>query len=374
MSNSARLDAFQVPLRVHLLSSFVHRCSSWWVRLGNLESITLREEIDATEIDGPIYVSGIARAGTTILLELLSRHPELASHKYRDFPGMFVPTWWNQGQSSQELIPEERAHGDRLQVTQDSPEAMEEPLWMAFFADIHRSDVNNVLDRATENPEFEQFYRDHLRKLLMVRARSRYLAKGNYNLTRLAYLQKIEPSAKFVVVVRNPRDHIASLIKQHRLFCRGQEQYPRALAHLQHVGHFEFGLDRRAICIGDEVAQEVTELWQQGEEVRGSARHWASVYGWVLDQLESDARLADATKIVRYEDLCASPQLIVDELLAHCELSSTPEIEQFAGQISAPQYYSPDFTPAEEAIMAEETAQVAERFEAEASSKQLQLS
>ena len=374
MTSAAKLEAFQVPLRVHLLSRFVNRCASWWVRLGNLESGSLRESIEATEIDRPIYVSGMARAGTTIVLELLSRHPELASHKYRDFPGMFVPTWWNNGQSKQELVPEERAHGDRLQVTQDSPEAMEEPLWMAFFSNIHRSDTNNVLDRETENPAFEQFYRDHLRKLLKVRGGTRYLAKGNYNLTRLAYLQKIEPTAKFVVVIRNPREHIASLIKQHRLFCAGQEKFPRALTHLQHVGHFEFGLDRRAICVGDQVAGEVMELWQRGEEVRGSARHWASVYGWVLDQIEHDPQLAAATHIVKYDDLCADPRSIVDQLLSHCELDSTRVLEQFAEQISAPQYYSPDFTAVEQAIIAEETEQVVERFEEEFSSKHLQLS
>lgn len=362
MTAAAKLDAFQVPLRVHWLSSFVNRRSSWWVRLGNMESATLRNEIDQVLIDRPIYVTGIARAGTTIVLELLSRHPQLASHKYRDFPGMFVPTWWNRGQSTQHLKPEERAHGDRLQVTQDSPEAMEEPLWMAFFPDAHKPEVSNALDRNCQNVAFEKFYRNHLRKLLMIRDRPRYLAKGNYNLTRLAYLQKMEPSAKFVVVIRHPRDHIASLIKQHRLFCAGQQKYPRALAHLQHVGHFEFGLDRRAICVGDDVASDVMQLWEAGEEVRGSARHWASVYGWLLDQLERDAQLTEATQIVRYEDLCAGPTETVGTLLSHCELGSTEEIESFAQGISAPQYYAPDFTAEEEAIIAEETEEVARRF------------
>ena len=356
------LESFQVPLRVHLLSGFVHRFSNWWVQLGQLESASVRDKIEQIEIDRPIYVTGIARAGTTIVLEMLSRHPELASHKYRDFPGMFVPTWWNQGQRNEKLTLEERAHGDRLQVTQDSPEAMEEPLWMAMFPDVHNPDASNVLDRTTNHPRFEQYYRDHVRKLLLVRERPRYLAKGNYNLTRLAYMQKIEPSAKFVVVVRNPRDHIASLIKQHRLFCAGQQQYPRALAHMQHVGHFEFGLDRRAICVGDSVAQEVTELWQKNEEVRGSARHWASVYGWLLDQLETDEQLADAVMLVRFEDLCSDPQAVVGEILNHCELSVTSEIEDFADTISAPEYYSPDFTAEEEAIIAEQTEQVAGRF------------
>ena len=359
MSGSDKLDAFQVPLRVHWLSSFVHRHPNWWVRLGNLESHTLRDQVERIEIDRPIYVTGIARAGTTIVLELLSRHPDLATHKYRDFPGQFVPVWWNKGQGKQEFVPQERAHGDRLQVTQDSPEAMEEPLWMAFFDQAHRSDVSNVLDRSTENPRFEQFYRDHLRKLMMVRQRPRYLAKGNYNLTRLAYLQQLVPSSRFVVVVRNPRDHIASLIKQHRLFCAGQQKFPRALAHLQHVGHFEFGLDRRAVCVGDSVAQEVKGLWQQGHEVRGTARYWASIYGWLLGQLAGDSELADSTLLLRYEDLCLDTPAEVAKLTTHCQLKSSRAVNQFAQQISPPSYYRPDFTDEEEAAIAEETATVA---------------
>ena len=279
MNAPTNLNSFQVPLGIHLLSGFVQRCSGWWTQLGNLESATLRTQLDRISIETPVYITGLARAGTTILLELLSRHPDVATHKYRDFPGLFVPTWWDRGQNQSEALCQERAHGDRLQVTQDSPEAMEECLWMAFFPNAHRPEVGNVLGRSTHHKLFEQFYQDHIRKLLLVRNRSRYVAKGNYNLTRLAYLHKIHPKSRFIVAVRHPRDHIASLMRQHRLFCAGTTKHPRALAYLQRVGHFEFGLDRRPISLGDGVALEVVELWRQGQEVRGCARYWASLYG-----------------------------------------------------------------------------------------------
>src|SRR5262249_51644997 len=55
-------------------------------RLAGLESRFFRAELDAIEIDRPIYISGLARAGTTIVLEALAAHRELASHRYRDFP------------------------------------------------------------------------------------------------------------------------------------------------------------------------------------------------------------------------------------------------------------------------------------------------
>ena len=70
-------------------------------------------------------------------------------------------------------------------------------------------------------------------------------------LTRFAYLLRMFPDARFVVPVRDPRWHIASLMKQHRLFLDGQRDNPAAQRHLRRVGHFEFGTERRPIGIGD---------------------------------------------------------------------------------------------------------------------------
>lgn len=362
LNTDPRLAAFQVPWAVHLLSSCVERFAPWWIRLGNLESLALADELEQVRIDRPIYVAGIARAGTTILLELLARHPQVATHRYSDFPGHFVPHWWNRSRRPAAPMPRERAHADRLEVTDQSPEAMEEPLWMSFFPQLHDPLVNNVLDERTENPRFAAFYRDHLRKLLIVRQRQRYVAKGNYNLTRFPYLQTLLPDARFVAVVRNPRDQIASLLKQHRLFSAGEQAYPRALAHMQRVGHFEFGLDRRPINVGDGRAAEVAQLWRDDQEVRGAARHWASVYGWLADQLESGATWTSSALLVRYEDLCRDPAGMLERLCEHCQLPLAPAMQQFTAGISSPDYYTPDFADADEAAIVEETAEVARRL------------
>ena len=47
--------------------------------------------------------------------------------------------------------PAERAHKDRILVTPDSPEAMEEVLWMRFFPAVHDEAASQVLDAATSN-------------------------------------------------------------------------------------------------------------------------------------------------------------------------------------------------------------------------------
>jgi Sulfotransferase family len=357
----------EMPRWLDALGGFIDRTAGFWQKLGDLESSANRAELDAIPIDRPIYVAGLARSGSTILLELLAGRPGVATHRYRDFPPIFTPLFWNRAFAQvyrADAPPAERAHKDRILVTPDSPEAMEEVLWMRFFPGIHDTGRGQVLDAATSNPAFERFYTDHLKKILLIRQGRRYLSKGNYNLTRFAYLQKLFPGARFVVPVREPRWHVASLMKQHRLFCAEEERDPRILKHMQRVGHLEFGLDRRAINTGDAAAAQGIEwLWREGQEVRGWARYWAMLYGFVLDQKERDPALGWAVHLVRYEDLCDRPRETLAATFAHAELPLEPaEAEAMAARLSQPTYYDPGFTPEEEAVIAEETKTVRARL------------
>ncbi len=357
----------EMPGWIDRLGGFVAGTAGFWVALGGLESSAHRAELDAIAIDRPIYIAGLARGGTTILLELLAAHPDVATHRYRDYPPIYTPLFWNRAFAriyDANAPAVERAHKDRILVTPDSPEAMEEVLWMRFFPGRHQPEVDQVLDGATSNPAFETFYRDHIRKILLIRQGRRYLAKGNYNITRLAYLARLFPDARFLVPVREPVAHVASLAKQHRLFCTQESEDPRVLRHMRRVGHFEFGLDRRPLNLGDPaLARSIAELWARGEEARGLARHWAAVYGFVLDQLERDPALRERTRIVRYEDACAAGTATLAAVAEHTGLTFTPErLAELAAQLSPPTYYRPDLSAADLTAIREETAAVAARL------------
>ncbi|MEX2122636.1 MAG: sulfotransferase [Woeseia sp.] len=333
-----------------LLSGLQARYPGFWIGLGNLESRILADRLADTAIEKPIYIAGLARSGTTILLELLSRHPQLASHRYRDFPPILTPWFWNwfvDRAGTRDEGASERAHGDGIEVTAESPEAFEEVIWMAFFRNLHDPDASSALSAETTNKDFEKFYRDHIRKLLLIRGGRRYLCKANYNLTRLAYLLKLSPDARFIVSIRDPVWHIASLMRQHQRFCREHRRDVRLQRHMSRSGHFEFGLDRRPINNGNTpVTREVRELWLQEREVEGWALYWKDVYGHVADVLKSDAALRRATLVVNYETLCAKPEQVMAAVIAHCELPSdgldlAAEAER---RIRHPSYYQPAFT------------------------------
>ena len=359
--------AMEMPGWLNMLGGLVERAPGFWRRLGNLETNAHQDALDGITIDRPIFVAGLARSGSTILLELLNGHPDTATHQYRDFPMLFTPVFWNRafGQIySDRAAPTERAHKDRILVTPNSPEAMEEVLWMAFFPHAHDLKANHALDAATTNPAFEAFYKEHIKKILLVRGGKRYLSKGNYNLTRLAYLAKLFSDARFIVPVREPLWHVASLVKQHRLFSAEERRDARILKHMRRVGHFEFGLDRRVVNVGNrDLAASINDLWARGEDARGYARLWASLYGFVLDQVEADPALRRSTLLVRYEDLCAEPEQYLSAATQHAELPlSSTELRDAAARLSPPGYYRPDFTAEEERAIRDETAGVAVRL------------
>lgn len=358
-------DSFQIPWHTHALSGMIHRFPWFWKRIGNFETTVLSEELKSIQIDRPIYIAGLARSGSTILLEAIAAQPSVTTHQYRDFPAIYTPYWWNSGQNNTpcDETPQERAHKDGLLVTSQSPEAMEEMLWMSFFSQAHQPQQSQVLTENTSHPKFEKFYVDHIRKLLLVRKGNRFASKENYNVTRMKYLRKLFPDVKFVIPIRSPLNHIASLMKQHKLFCEGEKKYPRALEHMRRVGHFEFGLDLRLINTGnDAVLSEIEDLWKRGEDVRGWARYWASLHQFLYHQLSSDSDLRNATIIVSYEKLCESPHQTLADLMSHCQLDDVECLNHFAQSIQAPKYYQPNFNDSERNAISEETAEVVEQI------------
>lgn len=356
-----------MPAGLYRRTALFAATAGLWKRLAALESAVLRGEIEKVGIDRPVFVAGVARSGTTIITEMLSRHPDVTCHRYSDFPNFYTPYWRNwlvartrRGQAR----PVERAHRDRLMVTPESPEAVEETIWMQFFDHLHDPSANHVLDASTSNPAFERFYRDHIRKLLLVRGRQRYLAKGNYNVTRLGYLLKLFPDARFIVPVRNPVNHVASLVKQDRLFQRLAGEDPRVATQLHRSGHFEFGPGKRCIKFGDEAeARGIEGLWAEGRSAEGWARYWNTVYRGIRVATELDGSKREAITLVRYEDLCGKPGPVIDRLLAHAGLPVEPfetVRREFAASLSEPDYYAPEFTPEELQAIESVTAETAQ--------------
>jgi hypothetical protein len=281
----------------------------------------------------------------------------------------YLPYVWNRIHDRLPLPaqrPADRLHKDGILVTRDSPEAVEETIWNWFFPGLHEEERSAVLDAATTNPAFERYYADHIRKLLLARGRSRYLTKANYNITRLAYLTRLFPDARFLVVVRQPAAHLVSWLKQQDLISRTEAQDPRWGTTTRSVGHHEFGLQNRFVNAGDtERVRAIRDAWDSGRRAYAFGMYWASIYGYVLGLVEHDPVVRDATLFVRHEDLCAYPHETIDRMLEHTGLDAvgfTGIRDRYAATLHQPRYYRATLTDTEQSDIEETTADVAARF------------
>lgn len=359
----------RVPLGQRVFGALFARWPGLGRALGNLETRMLAGTIADVPIERPVYVAGLARSGSTMLLEAFARHPTFTSHRYSDYPPVWTPYWWNHLRARLPLPKapaRERAHRDGIAVTPDSPEAFEEVLWMHFFAHAHDPARDQVLGATTSNPAFEAFYRAHVRKLLAVRGARRYVAKGNYNLARLGYLLHLFPDARFVVPWREPVAHVASLVKQDRLFHAASRERPEVARQLARNGHFEFGPQARAERLGTaSQADAISARRADGDLAGAQALQWADAYGSLLDRLDADPALRAACHFVPYEALCARPAEVLAHMFAHADaLDADGErvVEDFATRLHAPDYYRPDFDEATCAEVRALTAHVRERL------------
>jgi hypothetical protein len=353
---------FFVPPLLDGLGGFVHRHRAFWLWLGRLESSLLAEELRPVRVRMPVYVSGLARSGSTLLHEVISAHPDVATHRMKDYPMLFTPYWWRRATAGiRPRPPRERLHGDGVMVTTESPDALEEMLWMAFFPRCHDPSACGVLSAEDRHPDFESFYDLHIRKLLLAEGVSRYAAKANYHVARLAYLTRLYPDARFITPVRAPADHVASLMRQHQWFSWGQRRHRPALAYMRRSGHFEFGLDRRPMHLGDsERVRAIVQAWAARDEVRGLAMYWDMVYGYLARLLALDRRVREAALVVRFEDLCAAPAETLRAVLTHCALpDGEGVVQRHAPGVRAPTSRDGGFSPQDLAVIRVETAATA---------------
>jgi len=362
-------NKFDFPAPMFFLAKLVNDIPGVASTLTRLESSWMQSRTKRQEIISPIYVTGLARSGTTVVLEMLNQHRDLASHRYLHMVVPYVPNWFQKLADNVPIMtaPSERLHKDGLFVNKNSPEAVEEIFWQRYFDNALDESLSNVLDVSTSNPQFESFYRTNIKKLLLNRKAERYLAKNNYNVTRMEYLLHLFPDAKFVLMIRNPFDHIASLAKQDQIFKEMETDEPRLLEWTKLIGHREFGSAKVCINVDNyERIQTIRSKWNNKETyVEGWAIYWASIYERVHKTLEKNPIVKKAALVVRYEDMCDSPGEVIDSIIAHTNIDpeSFKNVRQhYINTLRRPTYYKTSYSKNEQDQIIAATGDIATKF------------
>ena len=107
---------------------------------------------------------------------------------------ILTPLLWERFSSRfrQTDVPRERAHGDGMLVSIDSPEAFEEVVWKTFWKKHYKKD--RIIPWSDNNDDdFSDFLHSHLRKIVTLRSKDstssfRYISKNNLNIARIELL------------------------------------------------------------------------------------------------------------------------------------------------------------------------------------------
>ncbi|MEQ9488619.1 MAG: sulfotransferase [Alphaproteobacteria bacterium] len=288
----------------------------------------------------PVFVSGLARSGTSILLRALYSTGCFSTLTYRHMPFVLAPRLWRRFTAGHEKAgaETERAHGDGMNVSFDSPEAFEEVFWLTFVDDAYvTQDSLKAHDVDSETIEKFRLYvaavtdcdRGNHKK---AGARLRYLSKNNNNVLRFGAIRRAFPDAAIVVPFRHPLEQAASA---HALHTRFDEQYSDdafGRSYMRWLGHFEFGRDHRPALIGRTrerlagLSPDQTDYWLS---------YWIAVHETLLEQATPLA-----LRLVGFADLCDNPGRLFTGLFDSLGLDADPETA--AGLIAAPAPRQPE--------------------------------
>ena len=195
------------------LQRFLHRSvlSSQFMRevMFNVEQFVFLEKDDNFN-DDHVFVAGLARSGTTMLLNAIYQSDQFASLTYDDMPFILAPNFWAKiSPTKVHGEPQERMHGDGVKVTTNSPEAFEEVFWKTF---------------SNDSKNCRELFMNFVSLILKKNHKTRYLSKNNQNIRRLKVISEYFPRSKILIPFRDPIQQTSSLFFQHKRFVKEQNK------------------------------------------------------------------------------------------------------------------------------------------------------
>ena len=245
-----------------------------------------------------IFVSGLARSGTTVLMRSLHESGAFGSLNYADMPFVLAPRFWRKlGREVQTGEKAERAHGDGILVDHHSPEALDEPFWKTFCGESYL--LKECLVGHDVPADVGRDFVRYVADILAVRGKGRYLSKNNNYVLRLEGLLEIFPNATILVPFRDPETHVTSLKTQHDRFTEIQKSDPFVRRYMKWLGHFEFGVIHRPMRFKNR---------KPTYKDPGSPDYWLEIWVEVYRHVLAVAEKSPRIYPVCYEALCDSTE------------------------------------------------------------------
>ncbi|MBV1911058.1 MAG: sulfotransferase [Kangiellaceae bacterium] len=277
--------------------------------LADLETDLNKKELEKIESKNEIFVTGLPRSGTTLLLDFLYQSNEFCTYSYRHMPFILAPLLWKKLSKPFEKKSKavERAHGDGMEVSFDSPEAFEEVIWLSFLKDNYvQDDRLKALTLSNTSKTFAEKFQVTLKKLILESSQNesksldnpkRYISKNNANCARLSVLTRLFPTAIILVPFREPLAHIGSLMKQHQQFLNMHKDDSFAKNYMRWLGHYDFGENFKPIDFDNWLDSYEGEI--NYDDANFWLRYWIAGYSNILEQQSEQVYLVDYNKLLK---------------------------------------------------------------------------
>lgn len=294
--------------RLYLANYFVAKTSF------EMELAIFGKSSKQVEIEERVFVTGLARAGTTAVFNALYATSSFASLTYANMPFLLMPNVSKLFSKTPETTLLERAHQDGILVNNKSPEAFDDYFWKVMLNDSYLG--KHYLHLHQPGKEELALYTRYQELILLANGKKSYLSKNNNNIVRLTSLMEFYPSARFVVLFRDPLSHAQSLLKEHLHFSQMQAKDPFALEYFNYLGHHEFGQNLKPFCFG-----EKQKLIGDPLKIDYWLRNWLNYYRYLLTIYN------DRWLLVSFEDLCRQPGKIAAHLNENIKLKLPIKID-----------------------------------------------
>lgn len=192
-----------------------------------------------------IFISGLARSGSTLLLEIFYENKIFASLTYNDMPFILSTNLWSKitKHFKKNTLKISRAHDDQIFFDNNSPEAFEEVFWR--ITSNSKYIKKDFLDENSYNINQLKEFQCYISLILNKYNKKFYLSKNNNNVLRIKNLVNDFPDSYFIIPFRNPLNQSYSLLKQHLKFTDMQKKDKFVLKYMNYISHHEFGQNHK---------------------------------------------------------------------------------------------------------------------------------
>lgn len=282
------------------------------------------KRLSKTEITPPnsfVVVTGLARAGTTALMNLIYDPEKFHALSYANMPFLLAPNLWRKIYQAKSSKGKERAHGDAIFINENSIEALEEYFFKVFLDDTYIKKESLVTHEVTG-----ELFKKYLRYQELFKSKrtdkTTYLAKNNNFILRYESMRSLDKDFQVILIFRNPICHARSLLAKHKLFTLKQTEDKFVLEYMNWLGHYEFGRHHKYFDLGSKSESPNYE--------KSSLNYWLVIwlnYHTYILRFVNDENLF----LVHYDDLSNRPnelrELLGEKLNVDLELEEERQFQ-----------------------------------------------